>query len=415
MANPITELLGDHVKNQAKEDVPTASLQKEGVLGLYFSAHWCPPCRGFTPKLAEFYNNFKKTANGSKLEMVFVSSDRDEGSFNDYFGEMPWLGLPYDLRDKKEALSKKFKVQGIPTLVFLDSNTGELITASGRQVVSDDPEGKDFPWAPKAFYEDFAGKLQKKDGTEVEAESLKGKYVGLYFSAHWCGPCRSFTPKLIKFYNKLKASGKDFEFVFVSSDRDEGAFKEYYGEMPWLTLPFGDDRKKKLSSRIEVDGIPTLAILDGEGNIVTTNARAKVDSDPEGKEFPWAPKPLEELDEGNAGAINDEVCVVWFTDGEEAQMNKAKEVMGPIAEEFKKSPDASKLFFYAAAAAGDDELADNLIQFLKISEDDLPKLVLTNIPEQQKYVVDKKEPTAEDVKDIIAKFLSGTVEYKALR
>jgi hypothetical protein len=31
---------GDHAK------VPVASLEKEdSVIGLYFSAHWCPPCR----------------------------------------------------------------------------------------------------------------------------------------------------------------------------------------------------------------------------------------------------------------------------------------------------------------------------------------------------------------------------------
>ena len=36
-------------------------------------------------------------------------------------------------------------------------------------------------------------------GQEVSIDELKGKYVGLYFSASWCGPCRTFTPKLKKF------------------------------------------------------------------------------------------------------------------------------------------------------------------------------------------------------------------------
>ncbi|EYC15574.1 hypothetical protein Y032_0036g3220 [Ancylostoma ceylanicum] len=40
-------------------------------------------------------------------------------------------------------------------------------------------------------------KLQKKDGSTADAEEvLKDKVVGLYFSAHWCPPCRQFTPVL---------------------------------------------------------------------------------------------------------------------------------------------------------------------------------------------------------------------------
>ena len=46
------------------------------VIALYFSAHWCPPCRGFTPMLGEFYDDVK--ANGGEMEIVFISSDKDQ-------------------------------------------------------------------------------------------------------------------------------------------------------------------------------------------------------------------------------------------------------------------------------------------------------------------------------------------------
>ena len=38
----------------------------------------------------------------------------------------------------------------------------------------------------------------------------------------------------------LQAGGKAVEVVFVSADRDEAEFKDYYGSMPWLALPLED-------------------------------------------------------------------------------------------------------------------------------------------------------------------------------
>jgi nucleoredoxin len=83
---------------------------------------------------------------------------------------------------------------------------------------------------------------------ESDVSAVKGKYVGIYFSAHWCGPCRNFTPKLAETYKKIKAARSDFEIVFCSADRDEEQFKEYFGTMPWLALPFEDrDRADSLN------------------------------------------------------------------------------------------------------------------------------------------------------------------------
>jgi len=68
---------------------------------IYFSAHWCPPCKGFTPKLAEVYNTLK--SKGKKVEIVFASSDQDQAAFDGYFAEMPWKALPFTESAKKEA------------------------------------------------------------------------------------------------------------------------------------------------------------------------------------------------------------------------------------------------------------------------------------------------------------------------
>lgn len=121
-----------------------AALGGKQVVALYFSAHWCPPCRTFTPKLAETYKGL--AAAGRSFEVVFVSSDRGQNEFDGYFQEMPWLALPFAQRGTARELSKEFSVRGIPSLILLHGETGEVISTDGRSVVLNDPAGAHFPW-----------------------------------------------------------------------------------------------------------------------------------------------------------------------------------------------------------------------------------------------------------------------------
>ena len=102
------------------------------------------------------------------------------------------------------------------------------------------------------------------------------KIFGIYFSAHWCPPCRAFTPVLASVYEEANANGKVFEVIFASSDQSQAEFDGYYKTMPWLALPFGDERKKALSTKFAVSGIPRLVILKADGTVIDENARGAI-------------------------------------------------------------------------------------------------------------------------------------------
>lgn len=132
--------------------------------------------------------------------------------------------------------------------------------------------------ASDELYALFGDTLKNAQKKKVSVDALADKTVGIYFSAHWCPPCRTFTPELVKFHNEMTRQGKPFEIVFVSSDRDSSAMYNYMKEMdmPWLTLDFGSDYNKQLKDKYAVKGIPMLVIIDADGNLITKNGRGDV-------------------------------------------------------------------------------------------------------------------------------------------
>ena len=124
--------------------------------------------------------------------------------------------------------------------------------------------------------------LAKENLVLANGKSVKGaaalakkKYIALYFSAHWCGPCRGFTPDLVKFRDNCVKKNLPFEVVFVSSDKGKDEMKEYMTgmDMKWPAIPYTSPLREKIKSQFKVNGIPTLVILDGKGNVVSRDAR----------------------------------------------------------------------------------------------------------------------------------------------
>ena len=127
--------------------------------------------------------------------------------------------------------------------------------------------------SPTVFKKVLDGKLVAVNGKRVGKFAMEAepKYYAFYFSAHWCPPCRSFTPKLVDFYNSSEGKKKDFEIIFVSRDNDEKSMEEYMlgDKMPWPAISFRNVERMKEIQKFAGRGIPCLVLVDAEGKVIS--------------------------------------------------------------------------------------------------------------------------------------------------
>ena len=107
--------------------------------------------------------------------------------------------------------------------------------------------------------------VDKPEGINPNAE-----FIAIYYSAHWCPPCRAFTPDLVKFHKRYSAKYDNFEVVFVSSDRNEKDMEGYmkWAKMEFPALSYDQKRKAKDITKFVGRGIPCLVVVDRQGKVL---------------------------------------------------------------------------------------------------------------------------------------------------
>ncbi|KAL0327259.1 UNVERIFIED_CONTAM: putative nucleoredoxin 1 [Sesamum angustifolium] len=281
------------------------------IVGLYFSASWCGPCQRFTPNLVEVYNELLQV---NKFEIVFVSSDEDDESFNAYFSKMPWLAIPFSDSETRGQLDELFTVSGIPHLEILDEN-GKVLSGDGVEIIQEHGvEGYPFTseHIEKLVEQEEEAKRNQSlktllvtksrdyvitaDGKKVPVAELEGKTVGLYIFLATYNGCLAFNTKLIEVYKSLKEQGENFEIVMIPLDDDEQSFKEAFEHLPWFSLPVKDKCCAKLLRYFELESLPTVVAIGPDGKTLHSNVADAIDEHGT-KAYPFSPEKFAELQE----------------------------------------------------------------------------------------------------------------------
>lgn len=114
----------------------------------------------------------------------------------------------------------------------------------------------------------------------VRLVEQRGKVVLFDFWATWCGPCRTMTPVLERLHERYGARG----LVVVGVNVDESGpevvprFRERFG----IQYPLVYDVGSTWSTRYGVEGLPTLVLIDRQGNIRYRHAGVESEGDLQG-------------------------------------------------------------------------------------------------------------------------------------
>lgn len=140
----LSELLPEQLRTANNEVIERSALEGR-IVGLYFSASWCPPCRAFTPSLVEL-----RDAHNEVFEVILVGFDRTPTAHWNYMRDykMQFLSMVPGGNESR-SLAERFGVRGIPHLAIIGPD-GSVIQQNAVRDVSRNGEAALKGWKEAA-------------------------------------------------------------------------------------------------------------------------------------------------------------------------------------------------------------------------------------------------------------------------
>ena len=254
----LENILGS-VQNKAGEIVDLVKHFSGKTVIIYVGLNSDEDCKIYNPILVEYYNKNHELKN---FDVVFASWSPIQADIDEAYEDMPWLVLPINsLKNKMVNIVKKFtkfkftslylkqghivnefEVYFLPTLIFLNADTGELYEKRNSFIDLLSNANKDkvkFIFSSKTVA-CINGSTVNQNGELIDLKKhLNDKTAALYFASDSCELNKTVLSVLVDYYNKHHEN-KKFEIIFISSDKDENDFQTLYKQMPWLALSYNE-------------------------------------------------------------------------------------------------------------------------------------------------------------------------------
>jgi thiol-disulfide isomerase/thioredoxin len=108
--------------------------------------------------------------------------------------------------------------------------------------------------------------VRGEPGTErVNLRDLRGHVVLLDFWATWCAPCRVMTPVLGSLHRRFERRG--LMVIGVNVDEEGPRVVQPFRETFGIEYPLVYDMGGVTSRRFHVSGLPTMVLIDRDGNV----------------------------------------------------------------------------------------------------------------------------------------------------
>ena len=113
--------------------------------------------------------------------------------------------------------------------------------------------------------EEFGSLIETKQNKELNIKDLYFRYLGLYFTADWCGSCVKLSKFLPSLVSKINGQTQDFKLVTFRLDESSSEFANHFYKFKNAHL----SQASHFADMLSIQFLPTILIYNLEGKLIS--------------------------------------------------------------------------------------------------------------------------------------------------